>query len=176
MLKKPTKCWRWKKTPTPYYYYHYYWQWLSLVDDALRDRVKRGSPGIWRSRARETWYKPKNRHHKNTRHIRSCCSSSTHHHHIQKGATLNHLLTLRHLQTTMTATKWAGSAAALGASLSPRRVALHTQMRARKRERDIKIRATPLPHLSRSHARWTYIRIRALHCTYVYTRCNHTYT
>ncbi len=96
----------------------------------------------------------------------------------QRGATLNHLLTLRHLQTTMTPTKWAGSAAALGASLWPRRVALHKQKRARERERerDKKIRATPLPRLSCSHARWTYIRIRALHCTYVYTRCNHTYT
>jgi hypothetical protein len=85
MLNKPTKCWRWKKTSTPYHHhYYYYWQWLSLADDALRDRVKRRSPGIWRSRARETWYKPKNRHPKNTQHTRSCCSSSTHHHHIQK--------------------------------------------------------------------------------------------
>jgi hypothetical protein len=94
----------------------------------------------------------------------------------QRGATLNHLLTLRHLQTTMTATKWAGSAAALGASLSPRRVALHKQKKARERERQKDSCNAPASCFSLSHARWTYIRIRALHCTYVYTWCNHTYT
>jgi hypothetical protein len=96
----------------------------------------------------------------------------------QRRATLNHLLTLRHLQTTMTATKWAGSAAALGASLSPRRVALHKQKCARERERERQKDScnAPASCFSLSHARWTYIRIRALHCTYVYTWCNHTYT
>jgi hypothetical protein len=85
----------------------------------------------------------------------------------QRGATLNHLLTLRHLQTTMTATKWAGSAAALGASLSPRRVALHKQKwarerrRERERERERFVQCPCLIFLARTLAERIYVYVRS---------------